>query len=110
MGGAAATNGVALGDTEVESALQSVDPDLAKVLGSYGRADHIEQGGFLKVRVGSRTKRLPVSRVGVRVQNQDSFVQSFESLTTLSERVAVEGNTASLARGGTYFVIENHVA
>ena len=110
LGTAAATNGIALGETPAESELKSVDRELARVLGSYGRTHRMKPDGYEKARVGSKMRRLPVSRLGVEVRDHASFCQSFETLTGLSDRVRVEGNLVSFARDGHYFVIENRVA
>ena len=69
----------------------------------------MKEGGYRKAAVGSRTRRLPVSRLRVEVRDENSFRRSFEQLTELSDRVMVEGNTAHFARGHRYFVIENRV-
>jgi hypothetical protein len=110
LGALATTNGIALGDTPAESEMRSIDTELVDVLRTYGRTDVVKEGGFQKVRVGSRTRRLPVSRLRVEVRDQDSFRRSFERLTKLSDRVLVEGDTTRFARGSRYFVIENRVS
>lgn len=76
----------------------------------YGRVEVLERGCFEAVKHGSRTKCLPVSRLGVRVGNPEAFRASFEQLTKLTERVLVEGNTVRFAFKGGYYVVENRVA
>jgi hypothetical protein len=110
LGALATSSGIALGDTPAESQVRSMDAELADVLRTYGRTGQVKEGGFQKVRAGSRSRRLPVSRLKVEVRDQDSFRRSFEQLTELSDRVMVEGNTTHFARGHRYFVIENRVA
>jgi len=110
LGTGGATSGLALGETEAESTLRGMDGELANVLRSYGRADSMVKAGHQKARVGSKTRRLPVSRLGVEVRDQESFQRSFETLTGLSDRVMVDGNKVSFARDSHYFVIENRVA
>lgn len=110
LGALATTNGIALGDTPAESQLRSMDAELVGVLRTYGRTAQVKDGGYQKARVGSRTRRLPVSRLRVEVRDRDSFGRSFEQLTELSDRVMVEGNTTHFVRGHRYFVIENRVS
>ena len=108
--GTVAATGVAMGRNPAETELRRNDPELARILSSYGRTDALKPAGFRTMKVGGRKVRLPVSRIGMRVGNQASFRQSFAKLAELSERVHVAGNTVCLARGGTCYVIENRVA
>ena len=98
------------GETTEESILQDIDLELATTLESYGRAASIHDHGYQKVRQGGRVLQLPVSRVTIDVQDRDSFCQSFEKLTRLSDHVLVDGNTTRFARDGRFFIIENRVA
>ena len=109
LGTAAASWGIAWGETEAETTLRAVDAELAGVLRSYGRMHAMAGGGTQKVVIGSRTCRVPAYHLEVEVRSSEAFCQSFEDLSRLSDLVMVKGNTLKFAREGHYFVIENQI-
>ena len=109
LGAAAASCGVALGETEAETTLRAVDAELAGVLRSYGRMRAMVRTGTKKTVVGSRPRRVPAYHLEVEVRNRAAFCRSFEILSRHSDRVMVEGNTLKFAREGRHFVIKNQI-
>lgn len=102
--------GCAWGESEAETALRSADAELAKVIRAYGNASKMKADGLQIVREGRNVRRLETWHLGVDVRDQKSFCRSFTDLAQLSDRVRVEGNTASIVRGGRHYVIENRLA
>lgn len=109
LGAAAASCGIALGETEAETTLRGEDAELAGVLRSYGRMRAMVRNGTQKTVIGSRTRRVPAYNLEVVVHNRAAFCRSFEIMSRHCDRVMVQGNTLKLAREGRYFVIVNQI-